>query len=91
MGMLNKFKKGSVESGCRYEEDGSIRCQSVRHTPDGKETLGEVHFEMNQNCEPVPRDMWEKEEGIIQDLDNRFVKNHKMRCKTKGNSMPEDY
>jgi len=84
------FRGATIKDGCKIDkETGRFVCERRRITEDGEETIGRVSGGLSAGCEVAPDEVWQSEEGVIDDLDKKFLSQIKGRC--AKSSRPEDY
>lgn len=91
MGIKNLMpKKSTFDDGCKQDESGKVICSSHRKFSDGttQEVAREV-FQFDGQCNAIPTEIWEGEEGKLERLDKKMRPLLKNKC--LSNNRPKDY
>lgn len=95
MSIKNTIKKftgsGNVRQGCQFDHSsGKFRCEKRRvHEGGQEEVIGVVSGQLDGGCNVVPDEQWESEEGVVNDLNHKFVDKIKGKC--NRSERPSDY
>ena len=85
------FKGATIKDGCQIDKGtGRFVCERRRITDDGEETIGKISGGLTAGCDVAPDEVWQSEDGVIDDLNKKFLSQIKGKCSSKNNR-PEDY